>query len=124
MKNKIVKISDIKHETHDVLNIHTEKPNNIDFVTGHANEVVINKTDWKEEGRPFTFVCLPKDNHLEFMIKTYPDHKGVTNKLLSLKPGDELVLTDIFGAIHYKGEGAFIAGGAGVTPFISILRDL
>ena len=41
-----------------------------------------------------------------------------------LKAGDELILHDIFGAIDYKGEGVFIAGGAGVTPFIAILRQL
>ena len=29
-----------------------------------------------------------------------------------------------FGAISYKGPGTFIAGGAGVTPFIAIFRDL
>lgn len=28
------------------------------------------------------------------------------------------------GAIQYKGPGVFIAGGAGITPFISIFRDL
>jgi ferredoxin-NADP reductase len=28
------------------------------------------------------------------------------------------------GRIEYKGEGVFIAGGAGVTPFIAILRQL
>jgi predicted ferric reductase len=27
-------------------------------------------------------------------------------------------------AIEYKGEGVFIAGGAGVTPFIAIFRKL
>jgi ferredoxin-NADP reductase len=35
-----------------------------------------------------------------------------------------LILHDVFGAISYKGEGVFIAGGAGVTPFISIFRFL
>ena len=30
----------------------------------------------------------------------------------------------MFGAITYQGPGFFIAGGAGVTPFVSILRDL
>jgi len=35
-----------------------------------------------------------------------------------------LILHDVFGAINYKGEGVFIAGGAGVTPFISIFRYL
>ena len=44
--------------------------------------------------------------------------------MLKLKKADELILHEVFGAISYKGEGVFIAGGAGVTPFISILRDL
>ena len=30
----------------------------------------------------------------------------------------------MWGAINYKGPGVFIAGGAGVTPFIAIFRDL
>jgi ferredoxin-NADP reductase len=30
----------------------------------------------------------------------------------------------VFGAITYKKEGVFLAGGAGVTPFISIFRFL
>ena len=76
------------------------------------------------EKRPFTFTCLPNDDYLEFTIKTYPSHKGVTNELLQLKQEDELILHDVFGAIAYKGEGVFIAGGAGVTPFISIFRFL
>jgi len=41
-----------------------------------------------------------------------------------LHTGDELLLHDVFGAIQYKGPGFFIAGGAGVTPFIAILRHL
>jgi predicted ferric reductase len=41
-----------------------------------------------------------------------------------LKHGDELIIRDVWGAIEYKGEGVFIAGGAGVTPFIAILRQL
>jgi ferredoxin-NADP reductase len=35
-----------------------------------------------------------------------------------------LILHEVFGEISYKGEGTFIAGGAGVTPFICILREL
>ncbi|MEX1238251.1 MAG: flavodoxin reductase, partial [Cyclobacteriaceae bacterium] len=68
--------------------------------------------------------CLPSDTFLEFTIKTYPDRKSVTNELLKLSTNDELILHDVFGTIVYKGEGIFIAGGAGVTPFISILRYL
>lgn len=124
MKKQAVKIKSIGHATHDVLQIVTEKPKDMDFVPGQATEIFIDKTGWEKEGRPFTFTCLPSEDHLEFMIKTYPDHKSVTNELLKLQKGDGLILNDIFGAINYKGEGTFIAGGAGVTPFISILRDL
>lgn len=124
MKNELVKIKSISHATPDVLKIVTEKPSGLSFVPGQATEIFINKEDWENEGRPFTFTGLPNENHLEFHIKTYPSHQGVTNQLLSLKSGDELIVNDVFGAIAYKGEGTFIAGGAGVTPFISILRDL
>ncbi len=124
MEKHPVKIKLIEHATHDVLQIVTEKPEQLNFVPGQATEIFIDKPGWESEGRPFTFTCLPNEDHLEFMIKTYPDHKGVTNELLKRQKGDRLILNDIFGAINYKGEGTFIAGGAGVTPFISIFRDL
>jgi len=124
MQHHCVKIKSIGKVTHNVLRIVTEKPENYIFKPGQATEISINKTGWKYKRRPFTFTCLPADNHLEFTIKTYPSHKGVTNQLLQLKTNDELILHDVFGAIHYKGEGIFIAGGAGITPFISIFRNL
>jgi ferredoxin-NADP reductase len=124
MENHIVKIKSIDMVTHDVVRIITMKPDDYKFIPGQATEIAINKPGWLEEARPFTFTCLPGDDYLEFTIKTYPSHKGVTNELLHLKKDDELILHDVFGAITYKNEGVFIAGGAGVTPFISIFRDL
>lgn len=124
MKNEAVKIKSIDYVTHDVLRIVTEKPFEAKFHRGQATEIFIDKQGWQNEGRPFTFTGLPDKDYLEFTIKTYPHRKGVTNELLSLKSGDNLIVNDIFGAIEYKGEGTFIAGGAGVTPFICIFRDL
>ena len=124
MKQHLVKIKSIKHITPDVLQIVTEKPAHYSFNPGQATEIAINKQGWKDEKRSFTFTCLPDDDFLEFTIKTYPSHKGVTNELLQAKKDDELILHDVFGAIAYKGEGVFIAGGAGVTPFICIFRYL
>jgi len=122
--NHRVKIKTIQNINHDVLCIQTEKPAHYTFLPGQATEVSINKSGWEKENRPFTFTCLPEDDYLEFTIKTYPAHKGVTNELRKLQVDDELILNDVFGTISYKGEGVFIAGGAGVTPFISILREL
>lgn len=124
MKQSIVKIKSIVHINHDVLQLITEKPKEFDFIPGQATHISINKPDWKAKKNPFTFTCLPENDYLEFTIKTYPEHKGVTNELLKLRKDDELILHDVFGSITYKGEGVFIAGGAGVTPFISIFRNL
>lgn len=124
MGNHTLKIASIKNITHDVLRIITNKPDRFDFSPGQAANIAINKSGWRKEVRPFTFTNLPANNSLEFTIKTYPEQEGVTNELLDLKQGDELVLHDVFGAITYNGEGVFIAGGAGITPFISIFRSL
>ena len=124
MEKHSVKIESIDKVTHDVIKIVTEKPDGYKFTPGQATEVTINKKGWLEEKRPFTFTCLPDDDYLEFTIKTYPSHKGVTNELLKLKKKDELILHEVFGAILYRKEGIFIAGGAGITPFISIFRHL
>ena len=124
MGQHIVKIKSIDKVTHDVLQIITEKPAAYTFIPGQATDVSINNAGWKEEKRPFTFTSLPHNNYIEFTIKTYPSHQSVTKQLLQLNKDDELILHDVFGDIAYKGEGVFIAGGAGVTPFISIFRYL
>ena len=120
----VVKILSTEYVTHNVKRFKLSKPENYVFKPGQATDIVINLPKWKEERRPFTFTALNDWDNLEFTIKIYGDHDGVTNQLGKLKVGDELILHDIFGAIHYKGEGVFIAGGAGVTPFIAILRQL
>jgi ferredoxin-NADP reductase len=121
---KIVKILSILDVTHDVRSYRIEKPDDYKFEPGQATEVSINKDKWKDERRPFTFTSLNEWPFLEFTIKSYHDHEGVTNELSKLKVGDELILRDVWGAISYKGQGYFIAGGAGITPFIAILRQL
>lgn len=124
MEEHIVKILSAEYVTHDVRRFKVEKPAGYQFVPGQATEVSIHQPRWKEERRPFTFTGLNEWDHLEFTIKIYNDHEGVTHQLGTLKAGDELLLHDVWGAIQYKGEGVFIAGGAGVTPFIAIFRQL
>ena len=124
MKNYIVKIISVEPVTHDVKRFTIQKPEGYKFTPGQATEVSINTPALKNEKRPFTFTSLNDNEHLEFTIKIYDSHNGVTKELGKLKHGDELIIRDVWGAIEYKGEGVFIAGGAGVTPFIAILRQL
>lgn len=119
-----VKILDTEMVTHDVRQLTFEKPDGYEFEPGQATEVSVDKDNWRDEKRPFTFTSLNEDEHLEFVIKIYPDHDGVTDQIGKLKKGDSLLIDDPWGTIQYDGEGVFLAGGAGVTPFIAIFRDL
>lgn len=119
-----VSILNIEFLTHDVLKIQTTKPDNFNYLPGQAIDISLNKAAWEEERRAFTFTSLNHEDHLEFTIKTYPSHQGLTAQLLTLKPNDELFLYEVFGDITYKGKGLFIAGGAGITPFIAIFKQL
>ncbi|OQD43230.1 flavodoxin reductase [Croceivirga radicis] len=122
--NHTVSIQDTGFVTHDVLQIKTDRPANFEFTPGQATEVAVLKDGYSNKKRPFTFTSLPSDGFLQFTIKIYPDHNGVTDKIQTLEQGDQLEISDAWGAISYKGPGTFIAGGAGVTPFISIFKDL
>jgi ferredoxin-NADP reductase len=124
MEEHIVKILSIEQVTHDVKTFRVEKPEGYSFIPGQATEVSINTPTLRDEKRPFTFTCLNTAPYLEFTIKIYQQNKGVTYELGNLKKGAELIIRDVWGEIAYKGKGVFIAGGAGITPFIAILRDL
>jgi ferredoxin-NADP reductase len=124
MEQHSVEIKSLHQLTHDVIKVVTDKPQGYHFVAGQATELSIDKPGWQDEKRPFTFTSLPEDEHLEFTIKIYSSHKGVTNELINCRKNDRLILHEVFGTIGYKGEGIFIAGGAGVTPFISIIKQL
>ena len=105
-------------------NLILKKPAGYTFIPGQATDVSLNKPGLEEDLHPFTFTSLTEWENLQFTIKIYTDHDGMTNKPQPVNAGDELILHEVFGAINYKGPGLFIAGGAGVTPFIAILRQL
>jgi ferredoxin-NADP reductase len=124
MESHIVKLLSSENVTHDVKRFRLEKPAAYHFSPGQATEVSVNKPGWEKKKSPFTFTSLNDDPFLEFTIKRYADHHGVTDQLHQLSAGDELIIRDVWGAIEYKGPGYFIAGGAGITPFVAILRQL
>ncbi len=117
-------VREVGIETHDVRHFTLTRPENYRFRPGQATEWSLFLDAVEGETRPFSFTSLPDAPELEFYIKTYVERDGVTEQMLKLQPGDEVRLGEPFGAIEYFGRGTFIAGGAGVTPFIGIIRKL
>ena len=122
--NHTVKLLMSQFVTHDVKRFIVSKPQGFSIVPGQGVELAINLPGLSEQGRPFTPTGLAADRVLEFTIKGYADHAGVTQALHQLEPGAELLMSEPFGTISYQGSGVFSAGGAGITPFLAILRDL
>ena len=121
-----VKLLDIADVTHNVRRYRVEKPEGYTFEPGQATSVSLDEEGWRDKKHPFTFTALSDALYLEFTIKSYfnTGGAGVTERLYGYKPGQALIIREAWGTITYKGPGVFIAGGAGVTPFIAILRNL
>ncbi len=115
-------LREIAPVTHNVNHLVFDRPDGFDFQPGQATDFALDKDGWRDRQRPFTFTNLPDSDRLEFTIKSYPAHDGVTEQIAHLAPGDTVLIEDAWGAIEDKGPGTFIAGGAGITPFIAILR--
>lgn len=124
MEEHIVRILYLEQVTRDVRRFRVEKPEGYSFIPGQATEISVNKPELMSKKGPWTFTSRNNDPWLEFTIKIYPQRLGKTYELSKLNVGDELIIRDVWGTIAYKGKGVFIAGGAGITPFIAIFRDL
>lgn len=117
-----VKILETEMLNPNVKRFRTEKPSGFRYKPGQATLVELSEKEGDKH--PFTFTGLNDDPTLEFTIKLYHERHGVTDILTNYAQGDELRIEDPWGAIEYKGPGLFLAGGAGLTPFLAILRQL
>jgi NAD(P)H-flavin reductase len=97
MEEHIVKVLHTEYLTHDVKRLTVQRPENYHFKSGQATEVSVNKRDWKNKKRSFTFTSLDSWKNLEFTIKIYEDHKDVTEQIGKLREGEELILHDVLG---------------------------
>ena len=99
-----------------------DRPEEFTFSPGQATDFALDKDGWRDEKRPFTMASLPEAQALQFVIKSYPDHEGVTEQIGQMEVGDGVIIEEPWGAIEDRGPGTILAAGAGITPFISILR--
>jgi len=78
--------------------------------------------------RPFSISSAPDSSHLDLTVRR-KDGGFVSGHIMdTMKAGDEVQTTGPSGWFHYEpltdGEDlVFLAGGSGITPFISMLRD-
>lgn len=78
-----------------------------------------------DESHPFTISSAPHEDVLRVTVKVSGDFtRALSTKL---KPGMEAIVEGAYGMFDYRtggGKQVWIAGGIGLTPFLSFLRGL
>jgi len=74
--------------------------------------------------KPYSIASAPEEEYLEFCIKLVDGE--LTSKLAKLKKGEIVGIEGPFGHFTYgdETESAFVAGGTGIAPFISVFRHV
>src|SRR3989338_572941 len=126
MREIIAEIIKIKEETHDVRTFKLKLTNSIDFIPGQYCLVsIIGNKEPESEAKPFTFATSPTEKRfIELAIKKMGKF---TAALHSLVVGDKLKIEGPQGtSLNFdetlKDDIVFLAGGSGITPFISAIR--
>ncbi len=95
----------------------------IQFIAGQFAFVKFLAEEMPKEQHPFTISSSPKEGQLRFSIKMSGDY---TSTLKNLRPGMTAEIEGPYGRFFSvsAGEEVWIAGGIGITPFLSRARDL
>ena len=102
-----------------------EKPPGFSFKPGQAVDVILNDADAQSMVHAFSIVSAPFEGNLTIATRMRDsDYKRI---LKALTIGSPIQIEGPFGSLilHKDQErpAVFIAGGIGITPFISILRQ-
>ena len=113
--------------THDIRGIQLRlvTPDRIEFKAGQYVDLLVPGTS---ETRSYSMANPPSQHGIvEIMVKLMPGGLFSTYVEQQLKPGERLSLQGPYGNFHLRGtrsETIFIAGGSGMAPILSLLRDM
>jgi propane monooxygenase reductase subunit len=120
-------VEQITHLTHDIRGIQLRllSPATLDFTAGQYVDVRVPGTD---EWRSYSMANPPSRNgEIEIMVKLMTGGLFSGYVAQQLKLGEKLTGQGPYGNFHLRDsnrEALFIAGGSGMAPILSLLRDL
>jgi len=118
------KILEIIPRTADVASYRFPRPSELNYKPGQFFFVALKQGD-KELNKHFSFSSSPTDTGFIEFTKRFTDHE-YSMALKAAKVGDWTRIDAPYGAFTFEGEFpkiALLAGGIGVTPFMSICKN-
>lgn len=114
--------------THDTYNLRLSPTRGAGFghVPGQFAFLTLRREGLPTEAHPFTISSAPvADGSLSFIVKESGDFTSTVGRT---RPGDAATVEGPYGRFsclfHDAGDLVLIAGGVGITPFLSVLRYL
>lgn len=97
----------------------------LNFTAGQFAFLRFNQTKFSAEEHPFSLISRSDDKVIKIAIKALGDY---TSSLSKLKKGTECLVEGPYGkfcsSCYLDSDQIWIAGGIGITPFISMVRSL
>jgi ferredoxin-NADP reductase/ferredoxin len=132
-EKQILQVTDIKKVSDDTksfrfISARNDKPL-APFRAGQYIGLIV-EINGVRTSRPFSLVSSPNQLAFYELAVKRKEQGFVSNYLLdNIKEGDILEATGPLGDLYYNqifhgGDLVFIAGGSGITPFVSILKDI
>ena len=106
----------------------TKRP--IDFIPGQYMELTLphHHTDKRGNRRTFSISSIPNSDEIRFATKLFAQTSSFKKELQALTDGDVVTVGQLNGSFTLPRNPAaqmmWIAGGIGITPFVSMARDI
>lgn len=118
-----VEIVSTRKRCPDVLSVRFERPRGYTFIAGQYLMLTLETAEGAQT-KPFSHSSATNDPHLE--ITTRLSGSAFKNALAALGPGDRVRFSGPAGRLMLPADEpriAFLIGGVGITPVISMLRS-
>jgi propane monooxygenase reductase subunit len=127
IRDGVATVETVEPLTHDIVRLvlRVQTPEDFSFLPGQYVDLRVPGGEGAK--RSFSLANLPGDGRIELMIKRYPGGKLSGMLGGQIKPGDTLEFTGPYGAFHLRRSDRpilMIAGGSGMAPILSVLRQL
>ena len=114
----------------NIYNFSFKPSRKVTFIPGQYMEWTLPGIKFNSRGnrRTFTIASSPSQPDLDIGIRFYDPSSSFKQKLVEMKPGDIIfggrVAGDFVLPANHDKKLVFVAGGIGITPFISMLRHI
>jgi predicted ferric reductase len=126
MRRRPYRIVEVRPQRNDswTLIIEPEGHEGMRYRAGQFLWITVGDSPFSMQQHPFSIASEPSGGRIELTMKELGDFTGSVKKI---EPGTRAWLEGPYGVFQHDPEGAcgavFIAGGVGVTPIMSLLRD-